>query len=208
MVNRRRISFATSGFCSQREAGAKTRAATNSMSNGLLIPATGFAPGKTTMLPAQPADKPYSALSNLRLEIPSLGLDMPVVGVMLKDGSWDVSWLGNNAGYLEGSAYPTRSGNSILTGHVTDVNGDPGPFASIRKLSAGDKVQIHSNGLTYVYEVRENHLVSPGNIKTLFQHEDYEWLTLVTCESYNVKLDKFVYRRMVRAVLISVIPGK
>jgi LPXTG-site transpeptidase (sortase) family protein len=182
--------------------------ATSVETTGVLIPATGFAPGKTTILPPQPADNSHSSISDLRLGVPSLSLDMPIVGVMLKDGSWDVSWLGNNAGYLEGSAYPTLSGNSILTGHVTDVNGSPGPFASIRKLSVGDKVHIHSNGLIYVYEVRQNNLITPGNIKTLFQHEDYDWLTLVTCESYNVKLDKFVYRRMVRAVLISVITEK
>jgi LPXTG-site transpeptidase (sortase) family protein len=127
---------------------------------------------------------------------------------MLNDGSWDVSWLGNNAGYLEGSAYPTHSGNSILTGHVTDVNGNPGPFASIKDLKAGDKLYIHSNGSTYVYEVQQSRLVFPGSIETLFQHEDYEWLTLVTCETYNARLEKFTHRRMVRAVLISAISAK
>jgi LPXTG-site transpeptidase (sortase) family protein len=133
---------------------------------------------------------------------------MPIVGIRLEKGSWDVSWLGNNAGYLEGSAYPTHSGNSILTGHVTDANGKPGPFASVKELSAGDKVYIHNGSFIYVYEVRQNYLIAPGNIKTLFKHEDYEWLTLVTCETYNEKLEKFVHRRMVRAVLISVIPEK
>ena len=179
-----------------------------SVTNGLLIPITGFTPGRITELPAQPKDTSYLSTDNLQLDIPSLGLNMPIVGVKLKDDGWDVSWLGNNAGYLEGSAYPTHSGNSILTGHVTDANGKPGPFASIKDLATGDKVYIHSNGLTYVYEVRQSRLVLPGSIKTLFQHEDYEWLTLVTCEKYNTKLDKFTYRRMVRAVLISVIPEK
>jgi LPXTG-site transpeptidase (sortase) family protein len=179
-----------------------------SVAIGSTIPATGFAPGKSTKLPAQPADMAYSPIHDLRLNIPSLSLNMPIVGVMLKDGGWDVSWLGNNAGYLEGSAYPALTGNSILTGHVTDVNGNPGPFAAINELSVGDKVYIHTNGLIYVYEVRQSKLVSPGSIKALFQHEDYEWLTLVTCESYNTNLDKFMYRRMVRAVLISVIPEK
>ena len=75
-------------------------------------------------------------------------------------------------------------------------------------LQIGDKVYIHNNGLIYVYEVRQSKLILPDSIKTLFKHEDYEWLTLVTCETYNAKLDRFIYRRMVRAVLISVIPEK
>jgi LPXTG-site transpeptidase (sortase) family protein len=133
---------------------------------------------------------------------------MPIVGVKLQANGWDITWLGNNAGYLEGSAYPTLSGNSILTGHVTDANGKPGPFSSIKDLQVGDKVNIHNNGLIYVYQVRQSGLIFPDNIKTLFKHEDYEWLTLVTCETYNEKLNKFVYRRMVKAVLISVIPQK
>lgn len=62
--------------------------------------------------------------------------------------------------------------------------------------------------MIYVYEVQQSKLVSPGNVKTVFEHEDYEWLTLVTCESYNAKLENFMYRRMVRAVLVSVIPEK
>jgi LPXTG-site transpeptidase (sortase) family protein len=169
---------------------------------------TGFAPDQITKLPTQPKDKAYTSANDLQLDIPNLSLNIPIVGVDLKDNSWDVTWLGNRAGYLDGSAYPTLSGNSILTGHVTDANGNPGPFAAIKDLKVGDKVNIHGGGLIYVYEVRQSGLIFPSNIKTLFKHEDYEWLTLVTCETYNEKLDKFIYRRMVKAVLISVIPEK
>ena len=179
-----------------------------SFTSRLLVPVTGFAPDQITKLPAQPQDKAYTSTNDLRLDIPSLSLNMPIVGVKLQDNGWDITWLGNNAGYLEGSAYPTLSGNSILTGHVTDANGNPGPFSNIKDLKVGDKINIHNNGLIHVYEVRQSALISPDNIKTLFKHEDYEWLTLVTCETYNDKLDKFIYRRMVRAVLISVIPEK
>jgi LPXTG-site transpeptidase (sortase) family protein len=179
-----------------------------SFAGGLLVPVTGFAPDQVTKLPAQPKDKAYTYTNDLRLDIPSLSLNMPIVGVDLKENGWDVTWLGNSAGYLEGSAYPTLSGNSILTGHVTDVNGNPGPFASLKDLRVGDKVNIHNSGSIYVYEVRQSELIFPGNLKTLFKHEDYEWLTLVTCETYNEKLDKFIYRRMVKAVLVSVIPEK
>lgn len=180
---------------------------TNSVSR-LLIPVTGFAPGKVTTLPVQPEQQAYDSLNGLRLEIPALGVDLPITGVKLEDDGWDITWLGNNAGYLEGSAYPTFSGNTILTGHATDPNGKPGPFANIKSLTVGDKLYIEANGLTYVYEVRESRLIFPTNIKTLFKHEEYQWLTLVTCETYSTRLDSFLHRRMVRAVLVSVIETK
>jgi LPXTG-site transpeptidase (sortase) family protein len=59
-----------------------------------------------------------------------------------------------------------------------------------------------------VYEVRESSLISPRSIKTLFKSEEDAWLTLVTCENFNEKTNKFTHRRMIRAVLISVIPEK
>jgi LPXTG-site transpeptidase (sortase) family protein len=56
--------------------------------------------------------------------------------------------------------------------------------------------------------VEENRKIQPTNISTVFKHEEYNWVTLVTCEDYNIKAKTYNYRRMVRAVLISVIPEK
>ncbi|MBL8050733.1 MAG: sortase, partial [Anaerolineales bacterium] len=187
--------------------GGSSSTTTTPTLTGLLIPVTGFTPSQITDLPAQPVDKEY-AKSELTLKIPSLGMNLPIVGIKLDKNGWDVTWLGNNAGYLEGSAYPTWNGNSILTSHVTDPNGKPGPFAYINELAQGDKVYIHNNGFVYVYEVRQSQLILPTNINTLFKHEDDAWLTLVTCENFNEKTNKFTQRRIVRAVLISIIPEK
>lgn len=172
---------------------------------GVLIPVTGFAPNRVTHLPAQTSA--YSS-SGLTVEVPSLSLKLPIVGVDFNGSSWDVTWLGRNAGYLEGSAYPTWSGNTVLTGHATDPNGKAGPFAFINELQPGQKIYIHNNGFTYVYEVRHSSLILPSNAKTLFQHEKDSWLSLVTCENFNEKTGTFTSRRLVRAVLISIIPTK
>ena len=187
--------------------GGSSSTTTTTALTGLLIPVTGFAPSQMTELPAQPIEKEY-AKSELTLKIPSLGVNLPIVGVKLDENGWDVTWLGNNAGYLEGSAYPTWNGNSILTSHVTDPNGKPGPFAYVNELRDGDKVYIHNDGFIYVYEVRESSLISPRSIKTLFKSEEDAWLTLVTCENFNEKTNTFTHRRVIRAVLISVIPEK
>ena len=91
-----------------------------------VLPTTGFARGKVTSLPAQTTA--YAALGDLWLEIPKLGVQMPIVGVPQADGKWDVSWLGSNAGWLNGSAFPTWAGNSVLTGHVWNADNTVGPF--------------------------------------------------------------------------------
>jgi LPXTG-site transpeptidase (sortase) family protein len=175
---------------------------------GARIPNTGFAPDESTLIPAQPADAAYSSSNNLRLDIPALGVNVPIVGVLFKNNNWDLTWLGKNAGYLDGSAYPTWTGNTVLTGHNMDAAGAPGPFAYIKDLQIGDKIYIHFGGQIFVYEVRENQQILPTQLSTVFKHEVYSWLTLVTCEDYNNTRKSYNYRRMARAVLISVIAEK
>jgi LPXTG-site transpeptidase (sortase) family protein len=175
---------------------------------GLLIPVTGFAPGIITTLPVQTEELLYDTKENLRLEIPTLSINQPIVGIQYKKNSWDVTWLGSSIGYLEGSAYPTLRGNTILTGHSTDPNGNVVSFGYIKDLVLGDKIMIHSYNQVFVYQIQENKLLAPSNVSALFKHENYDWVTLVTCENYNKDLGKFVSRRVVRAVLISVISEK
>ena len=175
---------------------------------GLLIPVTGFAPNQVTLLPIQPADKAYKPSDEIHIEIPTLGINFPIVGVLLSDNKWDLTWLNGKVGYLEGSAYPTFSGNTVLTAHVTDANNNLGPFSDIKGMQIGQKIYLHAYGQVYVYQVQENEKIKPTDISTVFKHEEYAWATLVTCEDYNAKTKTYDYRRMVRAVLISVIPEK
>ena len=123
-------------------------------SNGL--PRTGFTPGKVTTVGEQPAAKKYQA-SEITLRIPKLNVELGVTGVQKTDGNWDVSWLNGQAGYLEGSAYPTWAGNSVITAHVWDAYNNPGPFAGLKTLGYGDQVKIETFGKTYVYETYEKY---------------------------------------------------
>jgi sortase (surface protein transpeptidase) len=123
------------------------------------------------------ADRAYAALADLWLEIPALGVKMSIVGVPVSNGSWDVSWLWNQAGWLQGTAFPTTAGNSVITGHVYLSDGKPGPFVSLRTLPSDSSV---------------------------FRHEQLPWVTLVTCQGYNASDNSYRYRTVVRTVLISV----
>ncbi|MGD8457407.1 MAG: sortase [Anaerolineales bacterium] len=172
------------------------------VSAGAALPATGFARGMITELPVQPPEKAYTS-SDLWMEIPKLGVETDIVGVPTVDGEWDVSWLGNNVGWLEGTAFPTHAGNTGITAHVWDANNNPGPFLNLKQLNHGDAVKIHAWGYVYTYEVRYNYRVRPDNAHVM-QHEEYDWITLLTCESYNASMDTYRYRRVVRAVLVDV----
>jgi LPXTG-site transpeptidase (sortase) family protein len=170
--------------------------------NAPIIPKTGFAPGRITSLAPQTVS--YADLGDLWLEIPRLGVQMPIVGIPQVNGEWDVSWLGNQAGWLNGSAYPTWAGNSVMTGHVFDAFGQPGPFVHLSWLWYGDKIIVHAGGAQYVYEVREVAQVAPNAITSVLKHEDKAWVTLVTCRGYDEASNSYKYRILVRAVLVEV----
>ena len=172
-----------------------------------LLPATGFPQDKVTILPIQSADKAYTS-TELWLEIPTIGVKMSIVGVSSTKDNWDVSWLDKNAGWLNGSAFPTWSGNAVLTGHVWDALNRPGPFAQLKTLKYGDRINIHAFGMVYTYEITESSLITNADAKTAFKHEEKSVITLLTCESYKEASNTYAYRRMVRAILVSVTKEK
>jgi large repetitive protein len=165
-------------------------------------PGTGFAPGVITPLIGLEKTK-YSDLGDLAIEIPILGVNLPVVGVPLADRTWDLTWLWSNAGWLEETAFPTWSGNSVITAHVYLSNGKPGPFLNLGNLVWGDQIIVHANGLRYIYQVRSVQAVKPTDM-TAFKHEDKAWLTLITCKSYDEKSDSYKERIVVRAILVNI----
>jgi LPXTG-site transpeptidase (sortase) family protein len=167
------------------------------------LPGTGFAPGKVTVLPDQNPEQAFTELGDLWLEIPSLGLKTPIVGVPKNAGVWDVDWLWEQAGWLQGTAFPSWQGNSILTAHVYLPNGKPGPFVDLNNLRFGNQAIVHAFGKRYIYEIRTNHTIMPANMSP-FKHEEKAWLTLLTCKGYDESTDTYKYRVAVRAVLVKV----
>ncbi len=170
------------------------------------LPATGFAPGEVTELAAQPPEKSYGESTGFWLEIPSLDVRTSLVGVPAVDGDWDVTWLGNRAGYLVGTAFPTWAGNTVITGHVWNADNSPGVFVDLKKLRYGDEILIHAWGGVYVYQVQASRLLPPDVSGPVFEHKDGDWVTLFTCEDYAQYWGDYGYRRMVQAVQVGVQP--
>jgi LPXTG-site transpeptidase (sortase) family protein len=168
----------------------------------LIMPGTGFAPGEITQLGQQPTGSLYTA-SGMTLNIPKLDTSLEIVGVAQTPVGWDVSWLGRQAGYLNGTAYPTQAGNTVITGHVWGADNQPGPFYSLDELQHGDQFSIVANGRTYIYEVRDTQLLPPSSVRP-FAHSDYDMVTLVTCEVFDPVSGEYQYRRAVSAVLVEI----
>jgi len=167
------------------------------------LPQTGFTPGINTNLPPQPLDQLYASYGNLVLEIPSLGVMMDIVGIPMTENGWDVSWLWDNAGYLDSTAFPTWPGNTALAGHVVLPDGNAGPFARLGELQWGDQIIIYAWGMKYIYEIRTVEIVAPHDMSVL-EHEEYDWVTLITCKGYDETLDEYEKRLVARAVLTAV----
>ncbi len=114
---------------------------------------------------------------------------------------WDLTWLGRQAGYLNDTAYPTHTGNSVLTGHAYLSSGLPGPFVNLSLLRYGDEIIVHLSNQRYVYQVRENKLLPPRDV-SLFKHQEYSWLTLITCKDYDERTKNYLYRVVASAILV------
>ncbi len=168
----------------------------------LALPGTGFAPGRVTFLPVQP-ENAYQSLGGFWLEISQLGVQLPIVGVPLREDGWDLTWLGAQAGWLEGTAYPTWAGNSAITAHIYMPDGSPGPFVKLNQMRWGQQIIVHASEQRYIYQVREIRRVRPDDLSVL-KHEKYPWLTLITCQGFNEARDIYNYRVVVRAVLVKV----
>jgi LPXTG-site transpeptidase (sortase) family protein len=168
-----------------------------------LIPVTGFAPGRVTKMDRD-SDAGYNATS-ITLEIPVIKVKTSIVGVEHKNGNWDVSWLQNQVGWLNGTAYPTWNGNSVLTAHAVGADGKPSVFSGLKHLGVGEYIFIYSSGYRYTYKVVSNVYVRP-NDASVMKHEEKSYLTLITCDDYDVKTGTYLRRVVARAVLVDVRP--
>jgi LPXTG-site transpeptidase (sortase) family protein len=167
-----------------------------------VAPETGFAPGVVTDLSGRLRMKANDS-GNLSLDIPAIGVNLPIVGIPANKDGWDLTWLGAQAGWLEGTAYPTWEGNTVITAHVYLPNGKPGPFIDLKELRWGSRFYILNNGMRYTYEVRIVSRVKPED-DIIFAHEDRDWVTLVTCAGYDEATGTYKWRDIVKAVLIKV----
>jgi LPXTG-site transpeptidase (sortase) family protein len=169
--------------------------------SGFLIPVTGFAPN--VINPLNGIAHPQYDRTGLRVVVPVIGVDTYIVGVQIQNGGWNISWLQDQVGWLNGTAYPTHNGNSVLTAHVVNADGKPGTFSRLKSLGTGEFIYVYNAGYRYTYQVVANQTVEPGDT-TVLRHLDKPYLTLITCDQYDVKSNSYLQRIAVRAKLVDV----
>ena len=132
------------------------------------------------------------------LFIPSIGVNAPVITAFLRDSTWDVTQLGTNIGYLQGTAWTDRPGNIVLSGHVEMSDGRTGVFASLEDVQVGDLVVLTENGQQFNYIIQEMRYVEPTDLSVVYP-TDNEVLTLITCSDYNFFQNTYDQRLVVVA---------
>ena len=146
--------------------------------------------------------KAYDA-TGLSIVIPVIKVDTPIVGVKSSKGNWDISWLRDQVGWLNGTAYPTWKGNSVLTAHVVNADGKPGVFYNLKSLGLGEYIFVYNAGYRYTFKVLSNTFIQPTE-RSVMKHEEKPHLTLITCDTYNEKTGRYLRYVMVRAELVDV----
>ena len=156
--------------------------------SGNTLPATGFPTRIHVPLSVKPANLNYETLS-MRIQIPTINVDVELTGVPEVDGTWAVEWLADQAGLLSGSAMPGE-GYAMIAAHNHLNTMEIGPFALLFSLEENDRIFVNTadDGLQ-IYSVYANELLEPDDMQkmaSIAQSEENS-IILVTCENEMVE---------------------
>lgn len=137
-------------------------------------------------------------LSEMKLVIPQLGLELKLLEAPFVAQQWDISRLTHEAAHLAGTAYPGQPGNAVLAGHITIPGQGWGPFRELDTLLMGEYIFIEDGQEVYTYEVFDNRLVDATAIDVVFPTEQ-DQLTLITCSGWDDEQEEYTKRVVVVA---------
>ena len=166
---------------------------------GCELPATGFSTLRHTVMPEQPQDLHYEPLQ-MRIQIPSLNVETELVTIPRKKNSWEVRWLDDGAGLLEGSALPGE-GYAVVAAHNTLNDTEYGPFALLGTLKTNDLITVNAADESMrLFRVYANELVEPDGLAVIgaTARQEAGSLILLTCENEGLN-GEYLDRRAVFA---------
>lgn len=136
-----------------------------------------------------------------RIYFPQAATVGRIVTAVRIPGGWDITYLQDLVGHLEGTSWLGDSGNTVLAGHFEDQVGVPGPFRYLYAAEIGDEIIIEDRGTgeILVYEVTDVFTTSPDDLEVL-RHTDSPQLTLITCDNWNPNRETYTERVVVIAV--------
>jgi len=125
---------------------------------------------------------PPSAEQAVRIQIPSLKVDAPVV----QGDGWEQ--LKKGVAQHIGSADPGQDGNVILSAH-NDVYGEL--FRYLDRLQPGDQVILYTQQTQFTYVVDRTAVVKPTQVEVMAPTQEAT-VTLISCYPYLVDSDRIV----------------
>lgn len=115
-------------------------------------------------------------------------------------GGWDITYLQDLVGHLEGTSWLGETGNTVLAGHFEDQRGNPGPFRYLYSAEIGDEITIEDNRTNSftTYVVTDVFTTDPDDVEVL-RHSESPKLTLITCDNWNPERETYAERVVVIA---------
>ena len=144
--------------------------------------------GLVSVRAADPAPVDSDAGRIIRVGIPGIGVDAPVV----QGDDWEA--LKTGVGLNASSGIPGKPGNVILSGH-NDIFGQV--FRELDRLVPGDEILLLTEKNAYTYIVTGTQIVQPSQVEVMRQTED-STLTLISCYPYLVDTQRIVVSAVLR----------
>ncbi|MHB1134071.1 MAG: class F sortase [Chloroflexota bacterium] len=169
-------------------------------------PATTVALASSTATPAPTPSPTPRALPAVpvRLRIPAIGVDAPIIGVgLLRDGEMEAPSRADQVGWFKLGVRPGAVGNALLDGHL-DWLSSVAVFYRLGKLEPGDPITVlDANGAAWRFRVEWKELVPADKppMERIVGQTTVPALTLITCGGkFNRATQDFSHRWVVRAV--------
>lgn len=119
-----------------------------------------------------------------RLFIPSIDVDSPVeYSGVTSTGNMAVPSDIAKTGWYKLGPLPGNKGSAVMSGHVNGPQGQPGVFARLAELRAGDIIKaVDTNGITTVFEVQHTKRYGKdAQPDEVFHSSEGVHLNLITC---------------------------
>jgi sortase (surface protein transpeptidase) len=131
-----------------------------------------------------PAEAEAEAPDPVRVAIPGIGVDAPVVPLGLGPGGELLPPTGVvETGWWQAGPEPGEPGAAVIAGHVDSRQG-PAVFHRLRELAAGDRVEViraDGSGVAFAVERVERHPKQAFPTDAVYGATDGPTLRLVTC---------------------------
>jgi LPXTG-site transpeptidase (sortase) family protein len=131
-------------------------------------------------------NQPAMPTAPTRLSVPSLGIDMAVVGVGIDDRNYmEIPVSIYEAGwYRFGPGPDSAAGATVIAAHVDMPGQGIGPFAELRNAQVGAEITVvDAAGVTHTYRVIQVERIEKAEVPLdrVFSKEGDPTLVLVTC---------------------------